>query len=88
MSDMTYDPKILSPEHAMFCWAEAERRYTGKMVRDEYNMLMVQDMDGVEHTDAVLRALSNYQPPGSAPRRSRPVMPPKSWLPKRAKKQE
>jgi len=56
---MKYDIPITSSEHAEFCRREAERRYEGTIVRDEYCMLLVRDVDGLEHTDAVLRALSN-----------------------------
>lgn len=55
---MNYDTPITSPEHAEFCCKEAERRYGGTIIRDEYNMLLVRDEDGIEHTDQVLRALS------------------------------
>jgi hypothetical protein len=52
-----YDVPILSPEHAAFCRAEAERRYGGRIIRDG-EMSFVEDARGVCRTDAVLRALS------------------------------
>ena len=58
---MNYEPEIESREHAAFCRTEAERRYKGTLIRDEYGMLMVRDARGIEHTDAVLRALSSYR---------------------------
>jgi hypothetical protein len=61
---MEYDQPILSPQHEAFCRAEAERRYDGKIIRDdESGILFVEDSDGVCHTDAVLRALSFFVPP-------------------------
>jgi hypothetical protein len=58
---MKYEPTFETREHAAFCRAEAERRYKGKLIRDEYGMLLVRDSKGIEHTDAVLRALSSYR---------------------------
>lgn len=57
---MKYDKPIQSPEHAAFCRREAELRYRGVLVRDQFGMVLVRDAHGVEHTDAVLRALSSY----------------------------
>jgi hypothetical protein len=54
-----YDKPIASREHYAWCCAEAERRYQGKLVRDG-EMLLVEDAEGVCHTDSVLRALSFY----------------------------
>ena len=46
---------------SVYCRAEAERRYSGKVIRDlELGMLLVEDADGFCHTDEVLRALSFY----------------------------
>jgi hypothetical protein len=60
---MEYDVPIVSPEHFAWCCAEAERRYDGKVIRDdESGMLLCEDDEGVCHTDAVLRALSSYKP--------------------------
>ena len=56
-----YDRPILSPAHANFCVREAENRYGGKIVEED-GMMLVQDDNGFLHTDAVLRALSNYYP--------------------------
>jgi hypothetical protein len=56
---MKYDTLIRSPEHAEFCLKEAVRRYDGKIIRDD-EMFLVEDDEGVCHTDAVLRALSFY----------------------------
>jgi hypothetical protein len=58
---MNYELPILSPQHAAFCRAEAERRYEAKLIRDRYGMLVAEDATGVTHTDAVLRALSYYR---------------------------
>ena len=58
---MRYDRPILSEDHADFCRREAERRYGGKIIRNEDGMLLVEDEDGVCHTDPVLRALSFYK---------------------------
>jgi hypothetical protein len=58
---MNYELPILSPQHAAFCRAEAERRYEAKLIRDRYGMLVAEDAAGVTHTDAVLRALSYYR---------------------------
>jgi hypothetical protein len=54
-----YDVPIRSDDHAEFCRREAERRYNGRLIRDDGDCL-VEDSDGVCHTDAVLRALSNW----------------------------
>lgn len=56
---MKYNIPILNPEHAAFCLREAERRYRGRLVRHRDGMLTVKDTEGFEHTDPVLRALSN-----------------------------
>jgi len=58
---MNYEPTIETREHAAFCRAEAQRRYEGKLIRDEYGMRLVRDAKGAEHTDDVLRALSDYR---------------------------
>jgi hypothetical protein len=57
---MKYDVPVLSPEHAAFLKAEAERRYEGKIIR-QGEMLLVEDENGVCHTDEVLRALSFFE---------------------------
>jgi hypothetical protein len=53
-----YTPNFCDNAHAAWCRQEAERRYGGKIVRDEHDMLVVEGADGHRHTDAVLRALS------------------------------
>lgn len=58
---MEYDPSIQSREHEAFCRAHAEKAYKGKLIRDKYGMLLVRDNKGIEHTDAVLRALSSFR---------------------------
>lgn len=58
---MNYEPTIKSREHAAFCRAQAEKAYKGTLIRDEYGMLLVRDAKGIEHTDAVLRALSSFK---------------------------
>jgi hypothetical protein len=59
MHQMTYDKPISTRVHYVWCCAEAERRYEGRLVR-EGEMLLVEDAEGVCHTDPVLRALSFY----------------------------
>ncbi len=60
---MEYDVAIVSPEHFAWCYTEAERRYDGKVIRDdESGMLLCEDDEGVCHTDPVLCVLSFYKP--------------------------
>ena len=54
----TYDVPIKGIDHAQFCIAEAERRYGGKLFNDDHGMCVVEDANGIRHTDEVLRALS------------------------------
>jgi ribonuclease HI len=55
---MKYDTPIDSYEQAVWCLAEAERRYLGKVVLDEgSNFPLIEDSVGLTHTDAVLRAI-------------------------------
>jgi hypothetical protein len=69
MSDeMKYDRPILSDDHALFCRAEAERRYEGRMYRNVDGMLLIEDGDDLSHTDAVLRALSFHPALAHIPR--------------------
>jgi hypothetical protein len=54
----TYDVPIKDADHALFCLREAQRRYAGKLITDDHGMYVVEDGDGITHTDDVLRALS------------------------------
>jgi hypothetical protein len=42
----------------LFCLREAQRVYAGKLITDDHGMYVVEDGDGIRHTDTVLRALS------------------------------
>jgi hypothetical protein len=53
-----YDVPIKDIDHALFCLREAQRRYGGKLITDDLGMYVVEDGNGITHTDAVLRALS------------------------------
>ena len=44
---MRYDPSIQSHEHEAFCRAHAEKAYKGKLIRDEFGMLLVRDARGL-----------------------------------------
>lgn len=57
---MKYDIPIQSVVHAQFCKEEAQRRYAGGLIKDRFGMWLVEDENGLCHTDAVLRALSRY----------------------------
>ena len=59
---MKYDIPIRSDIHADWCLREAERRYNGFIHRDDVGMFVVCDRNRFVHTDAVLRALSLYEP--------------------------
>jgi hypothetical protein len=64
---MEYATPILSPGHFAWCCAEAERRYDGKVIRDDGSgMLLCEDDEGVCHTDPALRSLSLYKPPAES----------------------
>jgi hypothetical protein len=63
-----YDRPIRSRDHAVACRAHAVRRYGGKLIRDQDGMLLVEDGDGVCHTDEVLRALSFFGDRNDPPR--------------------
>jgi hypothetical protein len=60
MSDYCYTVPIQDDEHFWFLVREAQRRYNGLLIADEYRMLLVVDDNGITHTDAVLRACSIY----------------------------
>jgi hypothetical protein len=56
-----YDFPITSPDHVRWCLAFAAQRY-GERVVIEQGMPLVEDADGVCHTDAILRSLGNHWP--------------------------
>jgi hypothetical protein len=56
--NMKYDLPIDTYEQAVRCLAEAQRRYRGKAVLDEYSRFpLIEDAAGVCHTNDVLRAI-------------------------------
>jgi len=60
-SKFVYSPRIESAAHADWCLREAELAYGGRVVKDEYGMLLVEDRNGLTHTDDVLRAVSRWK---------------------------
>ena len=61
MSEYQYDLPLQSPEHAAWCRREAARRYCGRIISDEVGMIVIeQSVNGLRHTDDVLRAISRY----------------------------
>lgn len=58
--ELVYDVPIQSVDHALYCLEEAQRRYYGSVIIDEFGMYLVEEDGGCLHTDDVLRAISVY----------------------------